>query len=500
MINNYIEFKGISKYFPGQRALNNISFSINQGEIHALAGENGAGKTTLLNILSGIISQTNGEIYFNGKKVQFSSAYDAIVNGVIKVHQEINLVPEMTVMDNLLLGFEPTRSIFLNRRKMLAESRALLKLLKCNFSPYDKVKNLSTGDRQLLQIAKALHVRAKLISFDEPTSSLTNIEVSRLFKVIQELKIQGITILYITHRLEEIFKICDRVSVLRDGEFMGTYEIDKISMNSLIEKMVGRSVSNFAKRKKQSQVNWNNKILKVHHVSGDLGCRNISFELHKGEILGFYGLIGAKRTETLMSIFGAYPLKTGAIEIFNKKLEIRSPADGTKFGIGLVPENRKELGFIKDLNNCDNISLSSLDKFKRGFLGFFQDKKKKIDSAKNLGNKVGLTPNDPYFMTVNLSGGNQQKVILAKWLSTDSKIFILDEPTKGIDVGAKSEIYLLIEELINDGKSVIMVSDELPEVIGMCDRIIVMREGRIVAILHHNEFDEAKIVSFAVGG
>ena len=496
MNDQYIQFKQITKYFPGQRALNNVSFSVREGEIHALVGENGAGKSTLLNILHGVISPASGNIFINGEEVRFPSAYAAIKAGVVKVHQEITLVPEMTVMENLFLGFERTKTLTLNRRKMIKETEELLKTLKCNLSPDDKVKNLNVGEKQMLQIAKALHLKAKIISFDEPTSSLTNVEVETLLGLIRNLKEKGITILYITHKLDEVYKISDRATVLRDGEYINTFDVKGLSKETLIKNMVGRVVTMFAKRQKPSVVNWDEVVLEAEGLTGRLGFRDISFKLHKGEILGFYGLVGAKRTETLMSLFGAYPLVKGTIHLDGKQINIKTPRDATRNSLSLVPENRKDQGFVKDLKNVDNISLASLSKFQKGL---FQNKKEKWENAFRAGKKVGLAPNDPDFYTNNLSGGNQQKVIIAKWLSTNADILIFDEPTKGIDVGSKADIYLLMEDLVHEGKSIIMISGELPEIIGMSDRIIVMREGAVIKTLNKNEFKESTILLYAVG-
>ena len=497
MNTNFIEFKNISKIFPGQQALKGVSFSIKQGEIHAILGENGAGKSTLLNILHGVFPPTSGEIFINGDLVSFSNPYDAIKSGVVKVHQEIILVPEMTVMDNIFLGFEETRLGLLDRRNLRVRTEVMLKSLGCTFSPDERVKDLNVGEKQMVQIAKALELKANIISFDEPTSSLTNKEVETLFRAISQLKQKGLTILFITHKLDEIYRICDRATILRDGEFITTYEVEDLSKEKLIKSMVGRDVAMFAKRHRDCCVDWQTVVLKVDKLSGARGFRDISFDLHKGEILGFYGLVGAKRTETMRAIFGADPRLSGSIEVFGKSVNINSPSDATDKRIGLVPENRKEQGFVKEMNNLDNIALASLKKFDRGLL---QDNKRKWKNAELLGKVVGLTPNNPAFNTSSLSGGNQQKVIIAKWLSTDADILIFDEPTKGIDVGSKSEIYALMEELVHQGKSIIMISGELPEIIGMSDRVIVMHDGKIAAILNREEFDETTILAGAVGG
>lgn len=494
---NYIEFKNIRKAFVGQLAIDGVSFGIRKGEIHALLGENGAGKSTLLNIFHGLFPATDGEIYIGGSKVAFSSAKDAMLAGIAKVHQEINLVPNMTVMQNLMLGCERTKGFFLDTKKMTKETDALLRKLKCGFKADSNVSSLNTGEKQMLQIAKALYSNAQVISFDEPTSSLSNNEVETLFSVIRDLKSQGITIIYISHKLDEIYKLCDRATIMRDGKYINTFDIEGLPKEVLIKNMVGRDVEMFAKRQKPYRADFDNVVLRAENFSGKEGYKNVSFELHRGEILGFFGLVGAKRTETMMGIFGATKASQGKLTLNGEEVSWMSPDKSIKSGLGLLPENRKEVGFVKDLNNADNMALASLNKFKKGL---FQNKQKKHNNALTKGEIVGLEPNDPNFMTKNLSGGNQQKVILAKWLTTDADILIFDEPTKGIDVGSKADIYVIMEELVEKGKSIIMISSELPEAIGMSDRIVVMHEGRISGIVNKEEFNEAQILTYAVGG
>ncbi len=497
MPDTHIEFRDIDKVFPGQHALKAVSFAVERGEVHALLGENGAGKSTLLNILHGIFAPTRGAVLIDGKPATFANVHDAIGAGVIKVHQEINLVPEMTVLQNIFLGCEITRHGLVDRRAMQAETQKLLASLGCRFGPDERVKFLNVGEMQMVQIAKAIHLRASIVSFDEPTSSLTDREVETLFQVILRLKAEGITILYISHKLDEIYRICDRATVLRDGAYIATFPVAGLPKERLIKSMVGRDVAMFAKRHRPRCVDWQDVMLRVINASGNSGFRNVTFDLHRGEILGFFGLVGAGRTETMRGVFGADRLTSGAIELHGREVAIKSPADATAHRIGLAPENRKTQGFVKVLNNRDNIALASLDKFQ---VGPFQSHSAKAKHAAQMGDKVNLTPNDPAFFTANLSGGNQQKVVIAKWLTTDADILMLDEPTKGIDVGAKSEIYALMEELVHQGKGIIMVSGELPEIIGMSDRIVVMHDGCISAILHRDEFDEARILTYAVGG
>ncbi len=494
----YIEFQNITKIFPGQKALSDVSFSVKKGEVHALLGENGAGKSTLLNILHGMFPATEGKVFIEGKEVKFKNALDAIEFGIAKVHQEINIIPELTVAQNMMLGGEPQKGILLDRKKMEQETQVLLDRLGCDFKASDKVGLLSAGKKQMIQIAKALYLNARVISFDEPTSSLSNAEVKTLFGIIRELKEQGITILYISHKMDEIFEICDRASILRDGTYITTLDLKEATEEELVQNMVGRDVSMFAQRLKPSCADRNQIVLKVENLTGPAGFEDISFELYKGEILGFFGLVGAMRTEVMRAIFGADPITGGTVYYNGEALpENRTPNTVVKRGIGLVSENRKEEGFVKNFDNADNIALASLKKYMKGM---FVNRKMKEENSNKVGETVGLHPNDPEFMTVSLSGGNAQKVILAKWLSTDADILIMDEPTKGIDIGAKAEIYKLMEEIVASGKSIIMVSSEMTEVIGMSDRILVMREGHMAGELQRGEFEEERIITYAVGG
>ena len=494
---NYVEFRNITKVFPGCKALNNVSFGIKKGEIHALVGENGAGKSTLLNILHGVHQPSDGEVYIGGKSVNFASANDAIQFGIAKVHQEVNLIPDMTVAQNLMLGNEPQKSGLIDYKKMNELAKDLLSRVRTNIQPTDKIRSLTVGQLQLLQIAKALSMDASVISFDEPTASLSNNEVEILFDIMHELRDKGITILYVSHRLDEIFHMTQRTTVLRDGNYIGTFNTNNISKEDLIRNMVGRDVSMFAQRMNPSCAQEGNKVLEVKNLCMPGVFSNISFHLKKGEILGFYGLVGAKRTEVMRAIFGADTLGDGEIYIEGKKVNNSSPTQAIKNGVGLISENRKLEGFIKHFSNSDNVALSSLDKYQTGG---FQDYGKKRKNFERLAKMISIKPEDPNFKTANLSGGNQQKVVLAKWLSTSVDIMIFDEPTKGIDVGTKAEIYKLMESLVADGKSIIMVSSELPEVIGISDRMIIMRSGNIVAELKKDEYSEDKIVSYALRG
>ena len=492
----YIEFEHVGKTFPGQKALDDVSFSIRKGEIHAIIGENGAGKSTLLNILHGVFPATTGEIRIDGKAVKFAEIADAIDAGIAKVHQEIVSIPDMTVAENLFMGKEPGRYGIIDKKKMNQDTETLLKRLNCNIQPTDRMGDLSTGQKQMVSIAKALEVNATVISFDEPTASLSDKEVETLFGIIHDLKEKGITILYISHKMNEIFQMCDRATVLRDGKYIKTIEMAKTTRDEVIQAMVGRDISLFAKRTMPCQKKGTEPVLRVDGLCSDL-FNQISFDLYAGEILGFFGLVGAGRTEVMRAIFGADPYTKGSVILNGKEIHCKSPHEAIERGIALISENRKEEGILPNFDNKDNISLASLKKYMSGIV--INDNKKK-QNALEKGKQVGLKPNDPAFMTVSLSGGNAQKVILARWMSTDATVMIFDEPTKGIDIGAKADIYLLMEKMAEQGVAIIMVSSELTEVMGLSDRIIVMRDGEITGELAKEEFSEQNILNYTVEG
>ncbi|PKM95243.1 MAG: sugar ABC transporter ATP-binding protein [Firmicutes bacterium HGW-Firmicutes-1] len=496
MSNIAVEFKNISKSFPGVKALEDVSFQIQKGQVHALLGENGAGKSTLLNILHGVFGQSEGIVCIKGQKVEFKNTYDAIKFGVAKVHQEVSIIEELTIGQNISLGYEPKKGLLIDYKRLHENANKILDKLGCKFRSQDSIKLLSTGELQMISIAKALFHNADIISFDEPTASLSNKEVLALFKIIEELKKNNITIIYVSHRLEEIFKICDQATILRDGKFVKTENIASLTKEELIRNMVGRDVALFAKRHDERQIK-DEVVLKVKDLEIKDVFKEISFELRKGEILGFSGLVGSKRTDVVRAIFGADQITKGEIFVKGQLKNISSPQKALKNGIGLIPENRKTQGFVKYLSNADNIGLTCLEKFtKHGFVSH----KKKRENYDFFAEEIDLNPKNPNYLTNNLSGGNQQKIILAKWLSTNVDILIFDEPTKGVDVGAKAEIYRLFEELVKKGKSIIMVSSELTEIMGMSDRVIIMKEGRIVAEISESEMSEEKILYYAMEG
>ncbi|MBN2860368.1 MAG: sugar ABC transporter ATP-binding protein [Sphaerochaetaceae bacterium] len=491
-----ITFTHISKQFPGVKALQDVSFSIKQGEVHALVGENGAGKSTLLNILHGVYPEYDGEISLFGTPVHFRNTHEAIQQGVAKVHQEVSLVQSLSIGQNILLGYEPRKGRFIDYKNLHAKAQALLDELQLDLKSEHSIYGLSTGEMQMISIAKAMYHKVSLLSLDEPTASLSNRETEVLFSLIKRLKQAGITILYVSHRLEEIFEVADRVTVLRDGQYIGTFETRDINREQLIRRMVGRDVSAFAQRL-QGRVASSEVVLEARHLTKKQVFEDISFSLRKGEILGFSGLVGAKRTDVMKCLFGAEQLTSGEIFMAGKKISINTPQQAVAAGIGLIPENRKTEGVIKNISNEDNVGISCMHKFLRWR---FVNHGRKRENFLSFVPVLHLTPPDPAYATSQLSGGNQQKIILARWLSTDAEVLILDEPTKGIDVGAKAEIYHLLEELVHTGKSIIMVSSELPEIIGMCDRVVVMHEGKKQAELEAHELEEETILHYAMGG
>ncbi|MCI6767134.1 sugar ABC transporter ATP-binding protein [Porcincola intestinalis] len=495
---SYIKFNHITKKFPGVVALNDVSFSIKKGEVHAILGENGAGKSTLLNILHGVYSATSGNVEIDGRPVKFTSTYDAITQGVIKVHQEVEVVENLTVGQNIALGFESLKAGFLDYKEIYKKCDSILKELGCSIRSSDSIKGLGVGDLQMIAIAKSLYFDSNVVSFDEPTSALSEPEIERLFKIIHSMKEKGITILFISHKLDELFKICDRVTIMRDGQYVDTFNMKDITESDLIHAMVGRDVSNYAKRCMPSCVERDKVVFEAKHLKGET-FQDISFKLYKGEILGFSGLVGARRTEVMRAIFGRDPLYGGEINVNGKKAVIHSTEDAMKYGIGLISEDRKREGFIPTMSNNRNVSTPSMKRFSRGMFKFLDEAQMRKEFSK-FADLVQLNNRDPEYKTVNMSGGNQQKVIVAKWLESNANILIFDEPTKGVDVGAKAEIYKLMEEFVANGNSIIMVSSELPEVIGMSDRVIVMREGVITGELtDRKDFTEVNLLSHAMG-
>ncbi|BDF59620.1 monosaccharide-transporting ATPase [Christensenellaceae bacterium] len=492
-----LHFNKITKTFPGVKALMDVDFSIRKGEVHALVGENGAGKSTLLNILKGVYHPDSGDIVFNGQNIRVKNPNSASKLGINMVHQELNLVKELTVGQNVLLGNEPMHraDMFIDHKKLYKKCDETLKELECTFTSKEPVKNLSVAQMQMVAIARTLMYNSSVIAFDEPTASLSKSETDQLFKTIRRLRENGTSIIYVSHRLEEIFEIADRVTVLRDGQYISTHDVKDIDKQTLVGLMVGRDVTEFMHHSKNFSTD--EVVLKVESLTSDDVFEDVSFELHRGEILGIAGLVGAGRTEVVRAIFGVDPLTSGEVYINGEHVKIKSPQQAIEKGLALLPEERKSQGFVGELSNNYNINMSSLDKsMKCGLIShgaMLRNTERFIDELK-------VTPPNPQTHTVNLSGGNQQKVVLAKWMSVDAQILIFDEPTRGLDVGAKSEIYRLMDEFVKNGSSIIMVSSELPEIMGMSDRILVMHEGKVTADLNREEADEVRILRYAMGG
>jgi len=493
---NFIEFQNVTKRFPGSLALNNVSFSVKKGEVHALLGENGAGKSTLLNILHGIYNSYEGEIKVSGNPVSFRTAQDALKFGIAKVHQEVSVIEDLTAGQNIALGLEPRNKLgLIDYSEMYRRTDAILEKLGCRYKSSDMAYTLSVGEKQMILIAKALLHNAKIISFDEPSAALTDRETERLFAIIKELRNNEITIIYVTHRMGELTHIVDRATILRDGKFINTYDMASTTRETLIHAMVGRDVSTFAVRNTPGLAT-DEVVMEAENLCGEK-FKNVNFTLHKGEILTFAGLIGSGRTEIMRVLFGADKRLGGRIKLKGCEVNIQTTEQAMKNSISLIPENRKAEGFVHVLSNALNVALASMGHFKK--LGFTDHNGVQKNCEKYI-KRIHLNPPDPNYMTINLSGGNQQKVILAKWLTRDTDIIIFDEPTKGIDVGAKAEIYALMEELLAQGKAIIMVSSELPEVIGMSDRVAVMCNGTLVKILEQTELREETILHYAMEG
>ncbi len=490
----YLEFNSVGKTFPGVRALNEITFNIKQGEVHGLVGENGAGKSTLLKILSGAHPPTEGYLSINGEQKDFKNTRSAIDSGVAIIYQELYLVPDMSVAENLLLGHMPKKYGFVDHKKMKKIAQDQLDFIMEDIDPAKKIKELSIAQRQMIEIAKALLQDSQIIAFDEPTSSLSDKETKRLFKIIKNLSENGKAIIYVSHRLEEIFEICNRVTVFRDGERVQTFEnMKEVTHDILVSRMVGRDITDVYSYRPRPQGKC---ILSVKEVMGDGLKKPASFEVKQGEILGFFGLVGAGRTELMRLIYGIDQKSGGKVKIDNKPADHSSPRASVENGLMYCPEDRKYDGIIPVRSVDENINISARRHYIKA--GIFIDKKKEAENTMKFIKQLDIKTPSKDQLVGNLSGGNQQKVILARWLSEDVKILIMDEPTRGIDVGTKNEIYHLMYNLTEEEKGIICISSDLPEVMGVSDRIIIMREGEIVASLNRSEFSEEKILSLAL--
>ena len=488
-----LTMKGIDKSFPGVHALDHVNLEIRKGEVLALMGENGAGKSTLMKVLTGIYKKDEGTITYEGKEVEFENPSAAQDAGVVIVHQELNMLSHLTVAQNIFIGREIMKGKLIDDEKMNEEAKKLFDKLNIDIDPKETMGNLTVGKQQMCEIAKAISHDAKVIIFDEPSAALTEAEIEELFKIIRDLRDKQLGIVYISHRMDEIKAITDRVTVMRDGTYVGTLITKDSTKDDIINMMVGRVI--YEDPKTASTVPKDAPVvLKVEHLNAGKLVRDVSFELHKGEILGFSGLMGAGRTETARALFGADPIDSGDIYVNGKKVEIHSPQDAVRAGIGYLSEDRKRYGIVVAKSVAENTTMATMHKFTNGI---FINKKKESEVAWK--HVRALKTKTPTVETevVNLSGGNQQKVVIAKWLTRDCDILIFDEPTRGIDVGAKSEIYTLMNELVAQGKSIIMVSSEMTEILRMSDRVIVMCEGRKTGELDISEATQESIMHLA---
>ena len=463
----------IDKTFPGVHALDHVHFDVKKGEVHALMGENGAGKSTLMKVLTGIYTKDSGSITFEGKNVEFHNTREAQDAGIVIVHQELNMVGDLTVAQNIFIGREFMKGFRIDDKKMIEESKKLFDELKIDIDPRAKMSDLTVGKQQMCEIAKAISHQAKVIIFDEPSAALTEKEIDDLFVIIRDLRAKDLGIVYISHRMNEIKVITDRVTVMRDGGYVGTLITKDCTKEDIINMMVGRVI--YEEPKTESHVPKDAPVvLKVEHLNAGRMVKDVSFELRKGEILGFSGLMGAGRTETARALFGADPKTSGDIYVNGEKVTINSPQDAVKHGIGYLSEDRKRFGIVVQKTVTENSTLASMEDYMKGI--FIDKSKEKKVTEKYIEELKTKTPS-PEQLVVNLSGGNQQKVVIAKWLVRNCDILIFDEPTRGIDVGAKNEIYKLMNRLASEGKSIIMISSEMTEILRMSDRIIVMCEG-----------------------
>ncbi|BDG47543.1 xylose ABC transporter ATP-binding protein [Parageobacillus sp. KH3-4] len=498
-----LEMKGITKEFPGVRALDNVTFSVRKGEIHALCGENGAGKSTLMKILSGVYpyGSYEGKIYINGNEVKFRNIKESQKAGIAIIYQELAVVEEMTVAENMFLGHELMRGKYMDWNRLYAEAQKWLQKIGLPIDPETKVGDLTVGKQQLVEIAKALTKNAEIIILDEPTAALTESDVSTLKNILRDLRSQGVTCIYISHKLNEVMELADTVTVLRDGQTVSTDPIDQLTEERIIAKMVGRELDElypYEPREVGEEILKVNNYSVIDEKSGKKVIDNASFTLRRGEILGISGLMGSGRTELFTSIFGAYKgKKQGTVFLDGKEVIIESPADAIKHGIAYVSEDRKKYGLILEMDIIKNSTLVAL---KRVTNWNMIDRALEVKYAEEITKKMKLKASNLELKVSQLSGGNQQKVVLSKWLLNNPKVLILDEPTRGIDVGAKYEIYKIINELANQGVGIVLISSELPEVMGMSDRILVMSEGRIVGEFSREDATQEKIMTCATGG
>lgn len=489
-----LEMRDVCKSFPGVKALDHAQLKLRPGSVHALMGENGAGKSTLMKCMFGIYTMDEGELYFEGEKVEIKGALDALNKGIAMVHQELQPVPERSIAENIYIGRYPMKGIFVDHKKMEADAAKVLKEVHLNYDPTAKLKTLSVSQMQLVEIAKAVSAECKVLILDEPTSSLTAAEVEALFTIVNELKAKGVSIVYISHKMDEILRISDEVTIMRDGQYIGTWDAKDLTTDTIITKMVGRELTNLYPEKHNTP---GEVVFEVEDFTSinPRSFRNVSFQLRKGEILGVGGLVGAQRTELMEGLFGIRAHEKGTIRYKGKELKINKPRDAIKNGLSLLTEDRRATGILGVLSVAENVSISSLDKYLSAGIVINKGKVEKL-VQENV-NKLSIKTPSSKTQIQSLSGGNQQKVLIARWLANDPDVFILDEPTRGIDVGAKYEIYCIIAELAAQGKSVIMISSEMGELIGMSDRIMVMCDGRVTGFVDGKDANQESILELA---
>ncbi|QZD58130.1 sugar ABC transporter ATP-binding protein [Bacillus pumilus] len=490
-----IEMHNIHKAFGKNTVLSGVSFDLVTGEVHALMGENGAGKSTLMNLLTGLYSLDQGTIQIDGKETAFKNPKEAEQHGIAFIHQELNIWPDMTVLENLFIGKEIyTKFGLLDTKKMKVLAQSQLDRLSVNLSLDQEAGSCSVGQKQMIEIAKTLMTDAKVIIMDEPTAALTDREIEKLFQVIESLKKEGVSIVYISHRMEEIFAICDRITIMRDGKTVDTKAIPETNFHEVVKKMVGRELTD---RYPERLPSLGDIVLEVKQATRKGQFHDISFSVKAGEIVGVAGLMGAGRTEMMRSLFGLDPLDQGEIWVHGKKAVIKKPSDAVKLGIGFITEDRKDEGLMLDASIRENIGLPNLESFSpKGLI----DKKNEQDFVDLLIKRLTIKTASSEISARSLSGGNQQKVVIAKWIGIQPKVLILDEPTRGVDVGAKREIYQLMNELTDRGVAILMVSSELPEILGMSDRVLVIHEGTISGELNKSDATQERIMTLATGG
>lgn len=490
-----IEMKGIDKSFGTNQVLKSAGFLLEDGEVHALMGENGAGKSTLMKILTGVYTRDAGTVWVDGKEVLYKNPQEAEKAGIVFIYQELNVLFDLTVEENLFMGKEITKGFGIcDKKAMRKQAQEIMDRMGVNIPVTAKMSDLSVGQQQMVEICKALMVDAKVLIMDEPTAALTQSETEVLFDVIKSLRKKGVSIVYISHRMEEIFELCDRITILRDGTYIDTKFIKDIDMDDIVQMMIGRTIG---ERFPSRDVKVGEEVFRAEGLTSGKLFKNVSFSVKAGEVLGVSGLMGAGRTEIMQAIFGNIPMESGKLFIEGKEVSIKNPRQAIAAGIGFITEDRKTEGLLLEKSIAENIEIANLKKISNKSV---LSKEKQKEIVRKGIEEFRIKCFGPDHLCTNLSGGNQQKVVLAKWIYTDPKILILDEPTRGVDIGAKKEIYNVINDMAARGVAVIMVSSELPEVLGMSDRIMVVHEGRITGIVDAAEADQAKVMTLATGG